>query len=83
MTAPLGVDSGSRINLIGCVTGNLGLGIAARAIGKAALARGFNATVFDLDPGDGRGRFEVDPALSLVDKAGDLRLESLSSSCLR
>lgn len=71
MTAPVAGVS-RRVNLIGYVSGNLGLGVAARALGKAALARGFEITVLDLDPGNGRGGFEMDPAFSVVDKPSEL-----------
>lgn len=42
-------------NVIGFVSGNLGLGVSARNIIAALLAKQFPVAVFDLDPGEGRG----------------------------
>ena len=42
------------INVIGEVSGNLGVGVATRHLVSALLARGIGVSVFDLDPGLGR-----------------------------
>lgn len=54
-------------NVIGHVSGNLGLGVTARIIVQVLLDNGFPVSVFDIDPGIGRGR-------------RDLRFESLEVS---
>jgi len=66
MTSPIGADSSHRVNLVGYVSGNLGLGVAARAVGKAMLARGFEVAVLDLDSGNGHARLAIDPAFTVV-----------------
>ena len=45
-------------NVIGHVSGNLGLGVAARSLIDLIIERGFAVSVYDLDPGVGRGGHE-------------------------
>lgn len=46
-------------NVIGHVSGNLGLGVSARNIVQALLDNGFPVAVLDVDPGLGRGKREM------------------------
>jgi len=73
MISPDAADANRRVNLIGCVTGNLGLGVVARALGKAALARGFQVTVLDLDAGNGHARMAMDPAFAVISSADEFK----------
>jgi len=45
-------------NVIGYASGNLGLGVAARSLIDLIIERGFAVSVYDLDPGVGRGGHE-------------------------
>src|ERR1700694_2498982 len=45
-------------NVIGYASGNLGLGVAARSIIDLIIEKGFSISVYDLDPGVGRGGHE-------------------------
>jgi glycosyltransferase involved in cell wall biosynthesis len=56
-------------NVIGHVSGNLGLGVSARNVIQMLLDNHFPVAVFDVDPGLGRGRH-------------DLRFESVTVSTL-
>ncbi len=47
------------VNLIGHVSGNFGLGVAARSTAARLLAWGHPVTVVDVDPGDGRARRDL------------------------
>lgn len=46
------------INVIGHVSGNLGLGVAGRNVVRALLERGCPVAILDLDPGLGRGGYD-------------------------
>ena len=46
------------INVIGYISGNLGVGVTARNIVAALLERGVPVTTHDVDPGIGRGNFD-------------------------
>ena len=46
-------------NVIGYVSGNLGLGVSTRNIIAALLARGFPVATMDLNPGEGRAGFDM------------------------
>ena len=46
-------------NVIGYVSGNLGLGVSARHLTSLLLDRGYPVAVLDLDPGMGRGRRDL------------------------
>lgn len=58
-----------RLNLIGYATANVGLGVAVRELARAAMARGFDVALLDLDTGLGPGRKEAagDLASLIVD----------------
>lgn len=43
--------SARQLNVIGHITANLGLAVAARGVAGAAVARGWNVTALDIDPG--------------------------------
>src|SRR5438132_8815225 len=45
-------------NVIGHVSGNLGLGVAARSLIDLIIEKGFAVSVYDLDPRLGRGGHE-------------------------
>ena len=45
-------------NVVGFVSGNLGLGVFTRNVAAALLTHGFPVAVLDLDPGDGRFRHD-------------------------
>jgi glycosyltransferase involved in cell wall biosynthesis len=45
-------------NVIGYASGNLGLGVAARSLIDLVIERGFAISIYDLDPGVGRGGHE-------------------------
>src|SRR5438477_1548745 len=49
---------GFGFNVIGYASGNLGLGVAARSLIDLIIERGFAVSVYDLDPGVGRGGHE-------------------------
>src|SRR5215831_15751924 len=58
-------------NVIGHVSGNLGLGVTARIIVQVLLDKGFPASVFDIDPGIGRGKRDLRfQSLEVSDPAG-------------
>ena len=44
-----------RLNVIGHVSGNLGLGVTARNVVRTLIERGCSVSILDLDPGLGRG----------------------------
>ena len=46
-------------NVIGFVSGNLGLGVSTRNVIAALMSRNFPVAVLDLDPGLGRGGFDT------------------------
>jgi glycosyltransferase involved in cell wall biosynthesis/GT2 family glycosyltransferase/tetratricopeptide (TPR) repeat protein len=48
-------DGGLGVNVIGHVTGNLGLGVTARNIVRVLMDRGCKVSIWDMDPGLGRG----------------------------
>ena len=45
-------------NVIGHVSGNLGLGVAARSLIDLIIEKGFAISIYDMDPGVGRGGHE-------------------------
>ena len=45
-------------NVIGYASGNLGLGVAARSLIDLIIEKGFPISIYDLDPGVGRGGHE-------------------------
>lgn len=46
-------------NLIGYVSGNLGVGVTARAIARVILDKGYGLRILDLDPGADRGGYDT------------------------
>lgn len=46
------------INVIGYVSGNLGVGVTARSVVQVLLDQGCSVAVYDVDPGAGRGKFD-------------------------
>jgi len=44
-----------RVNVIGYISGNLGLSVSARGVIEALLENGINVSIVDIDPGLGRG----------------------------
>ena len=53
------LPSSRGFNVIGYVSGNLGLGVAARSLISLTLARGFAVAIFDMDPEKGRRGFDM------------------------
>lgn len=47
------------MNVIGHVSGNLGLGVFARQVVEALVAAGVPVAIVDIDPGQGRGRHDL------------------------
>ena len=47
------------INVIGHVTGNLGLGVLARNVVRTLVRLGYPVAALDVDPGSGRGRHDM------------------------
>lgn len=60
------------INVIGHITGNLGLGVLARAVVKLLLHNAIPVAAYDLDPGLGRGGTDLSLRDALVSSAADL-----------
>lgn len=60
------------INVIGEVSGNLGVGVAARHIVKALVNRGTEVAIFDIDAGQGRKGFANEFAHLTVKQASAL-----------
>ncbi|WP_197495690.1 methyltransferase domain-containing protein [Acidihalobacter yilgarnensis] len=47
------------LNIIGHVSGNLGLGVFARQVVEALVSLGVPVAILDIDPGQGRGRHDL------------------------
>jgi len=59
------------VNVVGHVSGNLGLGVVARAMIRVALEREIPLAAFDVDPGGGRGGYDLtlrDHCVASVDR---------------
>ncbi len=56
-----GVEAGGKfgINVVGHISGNLGLGVSARSVVKSLLENNIPIAIFDIDPGLGRGRKDL------------------------
>ncbi len=67
-----GIDIPFGINLLGYVSANLGLGTAAREYARTILSRNIPLRVFDIDPGHGRGGFDLSFQHLTVKDARDL-----------
>ncbi len=67
ITAPFG------FNVIGYLSGNLGLGSLARNIVRSLIERGYPVTILDMDPGLGRGRYDLSQAAYFAKSLADLR----------
>lgn len=61
-----------RVNVVGLISGHHGLGVAARGMIAALLARGFDVATFDLDDGRGRKGFSEDFAALAVRRPREL-----------
>lgn len=59
----------TRFNVIGFVSGNLGLGVLARAVVRLLLDLGYPVSVIDLDPGLGRAGHDETLASLVTDDA--------------
>ena len=46
-------------NVISHVSGNLGIGVTARNIIKLLIEKGYPVAIFDIDPGQGRGGYDL------------------------
>lgn len=60
------------VNVIGMVSGNLGLGVAARHLVTAMLRKGIEVAAFDINPGGGRQGYSMEYADITVQDASDL-----------
>jgi glycosyltransferase involved in cell wall biosynthesis len=60
-------------NVIGHVSGNLGLGVTARLFLKLLLEKGFPVAVLDIDPGHGRWKHDLSFEALAVSDVADLR----------
>lgn len=54
VVAPVVQDMPTGINVIGHISGNLGIGVTARSVIQALLDRGIDVATIDIDPGMGR-----------------------------
>src|SRR3984893_4858317 len=68
----LGISPGFGINVIGHVSGNLGLGVLARHVVRMLLARRCPVQILDIDPKLGRGGHDRSFAEYTVDSVHDL-----------
>ncbi len=59
VTEKPGFTANFGINVVGHVSGNLGLGVSARSVIKSLLENGIPLAIFDVDPGLGRGRKDL------------------------
>lgn len=66
------MSSRPGINVVGFVSGNLGIGVVARQLVKTLVARGHPVAVLDLDPGYGRVGFDMSAAEHFVAAESDL-----------
>src|SRR5437660_5800081 len=73
-------------NVIGYASGNLGLGVAARSLIDLIIEKGFAVSIYDLDPGVGRGgheqRFQTFNVAAIEDLPLAVNLFVLSPSTL-
>jgi glycosyltransferase involved in cell wall biosynthesis len=68
----VGISPGFGINVIGHVSGNLGLGVLARHVVRMLLSRGCPVQVLDIDPTLGRGGHDRSFAEYTVESVHDL-----------
>ena len=74
--ASWGAEGRVGINVIGYLSGRLGLGVSARYLISYLTNLGVPVSLFDLDPGLGRGGKEAVPSgLRSVERLGDLRYD--------
>lgn len=66
------------VNLFGHVTGNLGLGVAARTTATILDARGVPTVLTDVDPGMGRAGHDTTHAVLAAEHADRTRTRSTS-----
>ena len=46
-------------NVIGCISGNLGIGMTARNLVRLLCERNYSVATFDIDPGSNRGKYDL------------------------
>ncbi|MCJ7531979.1 MAG: glycosyltransferase, partial [Anaerolineales bacterium] len=56
---PLPPKPAFGFNVIGYVSGNLGIGVTARNVLRLLIDKGYPVTILDLDPGLGRGQYDL------------------------
>ena len=61
-----------QLNVIGHITANLGLAVAARGVAGAAAAQGWKVTALDIDPGLSRHGFETHLPYPVTSSPGEL-----------
>ena len=66
------MSSRPGINVIGFISGNLGIGVVARQLVKTLAARGHPVAALDLDPGQGRAGFDMSASMHFVASEADL-----------
>lgn len=59
-------------NVIGYVSGNLGVGVTARNVIQAIIDKGYPVAILDLDPGLGRGKYDKRYEQYVVDSPEEL-----------